>query len=234
MPETCSSVALSRGGHVTMIVDAAAGAVKGEAPVLVLAHGAGNDARSSFLEYFATALPAAGLVVVRFNFPYKERTGTRPPDKMDVLMDTMQDVIATQARMTGAPPGPLFIGGKSMGSRVATALAAAGRVKPAGIVCLGYPLHKPGEPSTERAADLAKVRAPILFLQGTRDPFCDLGLLRGVRKSAKLAGSLVEIDGGDHSYLLPASRRKEQAAAMETAAGTILRFVQKVADRRAT
>src|SRR5688572_30678051 len=147
MPETVSTVSLSRGGAVTMVIDAPQGATQGSTPVVVLAHGAGNDLRSGFLELFASKLSAAGLVVVRFNFPYKERGGTRPPDKMDVLVDCYADVVAAQERRTGATAGTTFLGGKSMGGRVASLLVAEGRAKPAGLVFLGYPLHPQNDPS---------------------------------------------------------------------------------------
>jgi predicted alpha/beta-hydrolase family hydrolase len=229
--ETCSSVALSKGGNVTMVTDLPDGHVPGRTPVLVLAHGAGNDCRSAFLAHFAGALASAGIAVVRFNFPYKERTGTRPPDRAEVLADAMQDVVVAQQRVTGAPPAPLFLGGKSMGSRVAVSLVAAGRVPCSGLVLLGFPLHKPGEPGTDRAANLGSVRVPTLFVQGTRDPFCELPLLRKVRTATKIPGALLEIDGGGHSFELPKSRAAEQSAALDRATKGIVQFLGRVLAR---
>lgn len=231
--ETCATVALSRGGAVTMALDAPGGARQGDVTLVVLAHGAGNDFRSPFLEFFASSLCAAGFAVARFNFPYKERTGTRPPDRMDVLMDCMQDVISAACRKVGVPPAPLVIGGKSMGARVASMLAAEGRVRPSCLVHLGYPLHKPGDTANLRAGHLAKVKRPMLFVQGTRDPFCDLALLRRVRKDERLAGSIHVVDGGDHSFALPASRRAEQRAAMDAAAAAVAEFARRHAERGA-
>jgi predicted alpha/beta-hydrolase family hydrolase len=233
MTETCSSVTLSRGGAVTMAIDAPADATTdattGRAPVLVLAHGAGNDLRSSFLEWFATALCARGLVVVRFNFPYKERAGTRPPDRTDVLVDTFHDVVLAQSKRTGSPPGPLFVGGKSMGGRVAAALVAQGRVRPTGLVFLGFPLHKPGEPETLRTDDLPNVKRPMLFVQGTRDTFGTPDEIRSVRKSLKLKGALHEVAGGDHSFLLLKSQSARQQAEMVAAADAIASFAKAAA-----
>lgn len=96
-------------------------------------------------------------------------------------------------------PGPLFLGGKSMGGRVATLLAAAGE-QPSGLVLLGYPLHPPGHPERLRTGHLARVRAPMLFVQGSRDPLCDLDRLRGAL--AGLAGDVTVhvVEGGDHSF----------------------------------
>ncbi|MCG3135441.1 MAG: hypothetical protein HMLKMBBP_03092 [Planctomycetes bacterium] len=225
--ETCATVALSRGGAVTMAIDAPRGARQGDVPLVVLAHGAGNDFRSPFLEFFASSLSASGFAVARFNFPYKERGGARPPDRMDALMDCMQDVIAAACRKVGAPPAPLAIGGKSMGARVASMLAAEGRVRPTSLVFLGYPLHKPGDTANLRAGHLAQVKRPMLFVQGTRDPFCDLELLRKVRKDERLAGSIHVVDGGEHSFALPASRRAEQQAALDGAARSVAEFVRR-------
>ena len=234
MAEFCSSVTLSRGGAVTSVIDVPEGsdgaraATPGTSPVLVLAHGAGNDLRSGFMEFFASALAGRGLTVVRFNFPYKERGGTRPPDRMDVLADCFRDVLLTQARRTGSPPGPLFLGGKSMGGRVAAALAASGRVRPSGLVFLGFPLHKPGAPENLRTDDLPRVGRPLLFVQGTRDPFGGPDLVRSVVKDLKLRAAVHRVDGGDHSFALPKSRAAEQRGTLDAAADAVAAFVAKV------
>lgn len=214
-----------------MAIDAPPGARQGDVPVLVLGHGAGNDFRSAFLEYFAGALPRRGIAVVRFNFPYKERPGNRPPDRMDALADCFHDVLLAQAKRTGAPPGPLFVGGKSMGGRVAAALVRGGSVKPSGIVFLGFPLHKAGAPDVSRAEELRGLGRPVLFVQGTRDALCDLDRLRAARKDARVAGSLHVVDGGDHSFALPKSRAAEQAATLSGAADAVAAFVRKVLAR---
>ncbi|MCE9637359.1 MAG: alpha/beta fold hydrolase [Planctomycetes bacterium] len=228
MAETCSTVTLSRGGSVTMAIDAPDVVNPGRTPVLVLAHGAGNDMRSAFLEHFAAALASRGVTVVRFNFPYKERTGQRPPDRMDVLVDTFHDVVLAQSKRTGSPPGPLFLGGKSMGGRAAAALVAAERVRPSGLVFLGFPLHKAGAKETLRTDDLPRVKRPMLFIQGTRDPLCDIELLRRVRKEMKLPGTLHTIEGGDHSFALLKSQQSRQAAELSAAADAIVEFAQNV------
>lgn len=232
MPETCASVTLSRGGAVTMVIDAPDEAEPGRTPVVVLAHGAGNDLRSPFLEFFATALSARGFVIVRFNFAYKERGGTRPPDRMDALADCYRDVILAAARRTGSPPGPLFLGGKSMGGRVAALLTAQGVARPSGLVFLGFPLHPAGDTERLRTDDLPNVKQPMLFVQGSRDALCDLALLRQVRTSMKLPGALHVIEGGDHSFQLPAAQRARQRAEMDGAADAVASFVSKVLARK--
>ncbi len=232
--EHCFSVTLRRGGAVATAIDVPARFEAHRTPVVVLAHGAGADMRHAFLEFFAAALAERGLAVVRFQFPYMERAagGTRPPDPQDVLLDTYQEVLLASSQRTGSPPGPLFIGGKSLGGRMATILAAEGRVRPSGLVLLGYPLHPAGKPSAERAAHLPRCRAPLLFVQGDRDPLCDLALLRESRRALRIAGSLHVVPGGDHSFALPARDRARQSQEMTRAADVIVTFVRKVLARR--
>ena len=124
-----------------------------------------------------------------------------------------------------------------MGGRVATVLCAQKKVKPSGIILFGYPLHPAKKPDQLRADDvhanhLRLCRAPLLFVQGDRDPLCDLGLLRGVRKSQGLAGSLHVVAGGDHSFGLPAADRARQATEMARAADVVAAFVKKALERR--
>lgn len=215
-------VAVPGAGEVTALLDLPADFVRGRTPVLVLAHGAGNDCTSPFLASHAAAAVERGSAVLRFNFPYKERGGTRPPDRWEILCAAYAAVVAAASDAAGAPPGPLFLGGKSMGSRVAAALAAAPpggepRIRPDGLVFLGFPLHRPGEPERLRDDDLRRVRAPMLFVQGTRDPFCDLARLADVRERHALPGAVHVVDGGDHSFAVPA-RAKARAAEIHAAA----------------
>lgn len=232
MGTLCSSVTLSRGGATSMLADLPDGFQPGRTAVMLLAHGAGNDARSPFLEHFAAAVVARGMAVVRFNFPYKERTGTRPPDPMPVLADTFHDVVLAQAKRTGAPPGPIFLAGKSLGGRVAAAIVAEGRVRPSGLVFLGFPLHKPGDPENPRTDDLPKVRRPMLFLQGTRDPFGTPDEIRAVRRAMKLPGALHVVEGGDHSFAVTKSSGLSQRATLDAAADAIADFARKVLAKR--
>jgi predicted alpha/beta-hydrolase family hydrolase len=150
---------------------------------------------------------------------------------MDVLASTFHDVLLAQAARTGSPPGPIFVGGKSLGARVAAAIVAQGRVKPHGLVFLGFPLHKPGDEGNLRTADLPEVKRPMLFVQGTRDPFGSVDLVRSVRRDLRLPGALHVVDGGDHSFAVPKSKAASQRAAFVDAADAIAEFVAKVAGR---
>ena len=139
---------------------------------VALGHGAGAPMDSPFMSYFAQGL-AAKYRVVRFEFPYmaaRRKDGkVRPPDRAPVLLDTWQAVIAERA------PGPLVIGGKSMGGRMASLIAAepghAAHVR--GLLCLGYPFYGAGRKDKPRIDHLMEIKLPTLICQGTRDPMGD-------------------------------------------------------------
>jgi predicted alpha/beta-hydrolase family hydrolase len=164
---------------------------------LILAHGAGANQRSSFMTGFARALADLGLSVVTFNFPYTER-GRRLPDRRPVLDACYRAVVTSVARTPGPP---VFAGGKSMGGRIATHIAADDPGLPlAGVVLLGYPLHPPGRISERRDAHLPSVGRPMLFVQGSRDPFGTPEELAPVLRALIPAADLHVVEGGDHSF----------------------------------
>ena len=143
-------------------------------PVLIaLAHGAGAGMDSPFMEQFSSGLAERGLRVARFEFPYMQRsrqTGKRrPPDRAPVLIETWQAVIKKLRPRLKAGNKKLVIGGKSMGGRIASMVAADEDVD--GLVCLGYPFHPPGKPVGQRIEHLRGLACPTLILQGERDPF---------------------------------------------------------------
>ena len=185
--------------------------------MVVLAHGAGAGMRSDFMAFQADALAGAGLLCLRFEFPYME-AGRKSPDKAAVLEETWR-AVAEDAR-TRAGGRPLVLGGKSMGGRIASQAVAAGA--PAdGLVFHGYPLHPPGRPDRVRKAHLPDVRVPMLFVEGTRDLFCPLDTLRDVIAETKIAATVVVIDDGDHSFKVRASSgRSTKEAWVEVAEHT--------------
>jgi len=143
--------------------------------LLVLAHGAGANKDSDFMSFMARSMGAQGVRVCRFNFVYTE-LGRRAPDRQNVLEDTYRAVVA-EVR-DGSKQ--LVAGGKSLGGRIAS-LIAAGGAPVDGLVFLGYPLHPPGKPDRIRKAHLPAIKVPMLFVEGTRDPFCPLDTLDEVR-----------------------------------------------------
>jgi uncharacterized protein len=169
-----------------------------EVPVaaLVLAHGAGAGQRSRFMVQAARGLAARGLSTATFDFPYMA-SGRKVPDRTPILEAAWRDAVEA-AR--GAFPGlPLVIGGKSMGGRIASHVAAAGYPGLAGLVFLGYPLHPPGKPDQRRDAHLPSIAEPMLFVQGTRDAFGTADEIRALVGRLRRA-VLHEVDGADHSF----------------------------------
>jgi len=178
---------------------------------LVLAHGAGAGQSHPFMIAFARGIAAQGIDVVTFDFPYMAR-GRRLPDRAPVLEECYRAVIATTRRDVPSATGALFVGGKSMGGRMATHVAAADPDLPlAGLVLLGYPLHPPGRPNKRRDAHLRKVVRPVLFIQGSRDAFGTPEELRPVLAAMTPSPTLHVVDGGDHSFKLTGVAKAGQA-----------------------
>ena len=199
------SVALDNGAQTTALVYPAPADTRIGA-TLVLAHGAGAPQQSRFMVDFARALSSRGIDVVTFNFLYTEQK-RRVPDRTPVLEACYRAVAAAAQQHPPLRQNVTFIGGKSMGGRMATHLAAAGDVDIGGVVLLGYPLHPPGKPDQLRVAHLPDVRVPMLFVQGERDTFGKPGELRLVLNALTADVTLHVVERGDHS--LAPSRRQE-------------------------
>ena len=171
---------------------------------LVLAHGAGAPMDSPFMVAIASGLAARGWRVVRFEFPYMARqrlTGRKgAPDALPKLLESFREEVALAGAGGGTgTAGPLFIGGKSLGGRVASLLADA--LAPDGVrgcLCLGYPFHPPGKPLQLRTQHLAALTTPTLILQGERDPFGRREEVETYALSPQVR--LAWIPSGDHSF----------------------------------
>ena len=174
------------------------------AAVFVLAHGAGAGQTSPFITSFAGGMAARGITAATFDFPYI--TARRKlPDPAPVLEAHWQRVI--DLTRSEVPAVPLFIGGKSMGGRIASQVAAAEHAPVAGLVFLGYPLHPPGRPDKLRDAHLPRISEPVLFVQGTRDTFGTASEIRGLLPRMQNA-TLHEVAGGDHSFKVSGAKVK--------------------------
>ena len=184
----------------------------GETPAgatLILGHGAGAGQRSAFLVDFAQALSSLGLDIVTFNFLYAEQ-GRKIPDRAPALEACYRAVIEAVHAGLGSARRALFIGGKSMGGRIATQVAAADPQLPlAGLVLLGYPLHPPGRPDQRRDKHLPAIARRMLFVQGTRDAFGAPDELAPILAALQPAPVLHAVALGDHSFKLS---RKDPAA----------------------
>jgi uncharacterized protein len=166
--------------------------------LLVMGHGAGAGMSHPFLEKLAKELAEVGVATLRYQFPYMEER-RRAPDKPELLTATIDAAVRKAAE--AAPELPLLAGGKSMGGRMTSQAAAQGFLGPVkGLVFFGFPLHPPNRPGTKRADHLAKVSVPMLFLQGTRDTFADLTLLRPICESLGPRATLRIIPEADHSF----------------------------------
>ena len=170
----------------------------GARALLALAHGAGAGMRHAFLEAMAARRAALGLATFRYQFPYIEE-GRRRPSPRGLLIATVRAAVFAATERAGDLP--LFAGGKSMGGRM-TSLTFAGEPLPElrGLFFLGFPLHPAGRPGTERGEHLARVDAPMLFLQGARDKLAELELIRPLCAGLGERAELVIIEGGDHSF----------------------------------
>ena len=176
---------------------------KGGAPtLLVLAHGAGADHSHPFMVRFAEALAERGLDVLTFNFVYSEKK--RPaPESNDKLEACWRAVI--EAARAERPEARLALGGKSMGGRIASQVAAGDVGELAGLVFLGYPLHPPGRPEQLRTKHLPAIAVPMLIVQGERDTFGTPDELRPVLRTITAKTELYVVEGGDHSFKVPKS-----------------------------
>ena len=171
---------------------------------VILGHGAGANQLNAFMVTAAEGLAARGCDVMTFNFIYKER-GRGIPDPPARLESCYQAVIKTAQTNRKLKKNRLVIGGKSMGGRIASQVAAVASEGIAGLVFLGYPLHPPGRPDKLRDAHLKEIHAPMLFVQGARDTFGTAEEIRAVIKRLHLPATVYPIEGGDHSFKVPKS-----------------------------
>ena len=193
----------------------------------MLAHGAGAGQQSAFITGFARGLTERGIDVLTFNFLYTEQRRL-VPDRTEKLDACYRAVVVAARRHFDRPA--VFIGGKSMGGRIATHLAAADDAKElgiAGVVALGSPLHPPGKPQQLRAAHLSRIRVPMLIVQGERDPFGTPAELRAVLDAISADVTLHVVENGDHS-LAPSRQKDRIAAAYAEIQGVIVRWIQQV------
>ena len=199
-------------GDARLAVDPSEGQTRGTA---LLFHGAGGDSNAAVLVAVRDALLATGWDVVRLDQPYRV-AGRRAPDPAHLL-----DAVALQVAATLR--GPLLLGGKSSGARVACRIAKeAGAV---GVVALGFPLHPPGRPERSRAPELLGAGVPVLVVQGSRDTFGTAEDLRAIH------GDVHEVAGGDHSFVPRKADGRTARDCLDEVAGVVARWAQAVQAR---
>ena len=209
------------------VADAEVGSIRIEprnaAATLVVAHGAGAGMEHPFLAGFCRAMGEAGIATLRFNFLYLER-GRRSPDPERLLREAW---LAAFEDASGRSKGrPVLAGGKSLGGRIASMCVADG-MPAAGLVFLGYPLHPPGKVDRLRAEHLSRIEVPMLFLQGTRDPFAQPERLEGVLAGLGDRATLVPIEGGDHSFRVRGHKADDHSTGAALA-GTAAAWIRDV------
>lgn len=186
--------------------------------LLVFAHGAGAGHRHPFISGYAEGLANRGVTVVTFNFPYMEK-GRKTPDRAPVLEEAFRRAVLGAVAQQQVPSGRLFIGGKSMGGRIATHVAAAldrwpQAPSPAGVIAFGYPLAPPRSKRTgDRVTHLKQLTVPALIVQGTRDPFGGPDEIADAIADASPRPpiEILTVEGGDHSFAVLKSSGRDQA-----------------------
>jgi uncharacterized protein len=187
---------------------------------LVLFHGAGAGIDHPFMSGFARAIADEGVATLRCNFPYME-AGRRSPDRPPIAVATVTAAFE-EATARAGDGEPVWMGGKSFGGRMASVAVSEG-VPAAGLVFLGYPLHPPGKPDRVRDEHLADIDVPMLFLQGTKDPFATPSVLEPVLAKLPTA-THVAIEGGGHS--LERSRREDPREVVGSLAPLVAAFMR--------
>lgn len=187
------------------------------APGVVLAHGAGADMTSVVLCTLGRGLCERGFPVLAFNFPYAE-AGRKRPDPQPRLERAFADVVDVARETFG--PRPLVLGGRSMGGRIASHLAADG-VDCDGLVLLSYPLHPPGRPERLRTAHWPRIDVPVLFVHGDRDSFSEPALFTREIRRLPTAPTVHIIPGADHGFAIRGSGRRAPADVLNDIVDTV-------------
>jgi predicted alpha/beta-hydrolase family hydrolase len=192
----------------------------------VFAHGAGAGMTHPSMEAVAHGLAVRGIATLRFQFPYMEK-GSKRPDPPAIAQAAVRAATAEAARSCGGLP--LIAGGKSFGGRMTSQAQAKAPLEGVlGLAFLGFPLHAAGKPSSERAAHLADVHIPMLFLQGSADKLAELDLLKPVVAGLGRLARLHVIDGADHSFHVPKRLGRNDREVMEEVLDTFAAWIDTI------
>jgi predicted alpha/beta-hydrolase family hydrolase len=209
------------------------GPKRGADRAVLLAHGAGADMNAATLTTVADALADAKVPSLRFNFPYRA-AGRRAPDRPVVLETAVRAAVDELARRAKLPPDRFVVGGRSMGGRICSMVAAdadAGEA-PLGLVLLGYPLHPPGRGTQLRVDHFARLRMPALFVSGTRDAFGAPAELQRETKKLKGPVSFHWVETGDHGFKPLKASGLTVAGVLADVAGAVVDFVTGLSSSR--
>ncbi len=220
MQEHKVAIELETGDAISAILSVPDTAAKSTG--IVFAHGSSNDMNHPVIMATARGLAQESYPCLRFNFPYREM-GKNSPDPDHRLLHALAR--AMDFLKAEQPCTEMIVAGKSLGARIAAAGAAQGDITPQGIIFLGYPLHAPGRKDRLRDAPLRQIRVPMLFCEGTRDPFCDLSFLKPVIED--IGAELEVIEGGDHGFDLPKSTPRPQEEVYTQVVGTCHEWLKR-------
>ncbi len=198
------------------------GPKRGADRAVLLAHGAGADMNAAALTTVADALADARIPSLRFDFPYRV-AGRRAPDRAPVLETAVREMATELAARANVPRERLVLGGRSMGGRICSMVAAGDGAL--GLVLLGYPLHPPGRPDQLRVEHFPRLRMPVLFASGTRDAFASPEELKQQAKRIKGRVRFAWVDTGDHGFKPLKSSGLTAAAALDVVASAVVAFV---------
>jgi len=198
--------------------------------VFVCAHGAGGNMNDRGIVQTANVMRKRGLGVVRFNFLYKEKKSGRP-DPMPRLKECLTAVVSRVREELR--PKTLIIGGRSMGGRAASMLAAENFACD-GLLLLAYPLHPPGKPEQLRDAHLPDIKVPVICFSGTRDPFCTPELMNSVLKRVTTRWEMHWVEGADHSFHVLKSSGKTDAGVLDGIGDATQAWVVDLTHRHST
>jgi uncharacterized protein len=191
--------------------------------LFVIAHGAGAGMNHSFMASLASALAERHVATLRYQFPFTEAGSKRPDDPATAQRTVRAAVAEAAARLPGVP---LFAGGKSFGGRMTSQAQAAQALEGVrGLVFVGFPLHPASKPDTRRAAHLAEVMVPMLFLQGTRDALADLDLVRATTSQLGGRATLHVVQGADHAFHVLVRSGRTDAQVLDELADTIAAWI---------
>lgn len=225
MPAAQFKIKVNDAGSVTALLYSAARENRAKTTI-ILGHGAGANQLTAFMRLFAAGLAERGFDVVTFNFLYMEQ-GRKIPDpatRLEACYRAVIDAVIKHKKLKG---NRLLIGGKSMGGRIASQVAASNPENIDGLIFLGYPLHPPGRPDKLRSEHLPKIKAPMLFVQGSRDAFGTKEEIESLIKKLNLRATLFAIEGGDHSLKVPKKTGLSQQDVFTNAMNAIAKWAGK-------
>jgi predicted alpha/beta-hydrolase family hydrolase len=220
------SIAVNEQAAVSAVIAWPRGGQRADRDCIVWAHGAGSDMDHPFMSYFHEATARAGWLSVKFNFLYKEQ-GRKAPDAAGKLENTFEKVLGFVRDHGELGLSRLFLGGKSMGGRIASRVAAKVARPVDGLIFLGYPLHAPNRHDRLRSEHLTRITCPMLFVEGTRDPFCDLDLLAQTRKELTAPTELYVIEGGNHDFRVPKKLGRTSEEVLDEVAAVVCETLER-------